>query len=438
MIAYHNKSFQKFDDAFNSKKGICYIDGENHTYTYNDFFRPVLNEESAAEIYQKIQGESIETYLQKPWDFVQCKRCRHWIKEEESIFNRREKVTVCPFCTPVRTYGRIKLWRDPYEDDRKFYKTRTAKFETGITTISGCNGIGKTTLLNNIVSELKQKGVPYLLFDNLGNNGGEKSSTFYLERALGGYGTDEDIPKEEILGYAMSLFTASEGEKISSALAVFARKIIREANRFSGYGEFWVLFDAVDSGLSADIIEIFKTFVLQDVMRHLPDTMNCYILLSSNSYEMSENTKVFFVHKMKYCQAKSYKRFKQYILESAKYKDERDHVLKIKADIRSIPYTFSWNEELEKQVNSYAASYDGILATLTKDGFKLRLLAKSSRGKKTMNLELYKADDKCYTLIPARIHINLDDLRFSYIRKQDVEEQMHSAICAYMYKDKKR
>lgn len=423
--------FRKDADAFAAKTGICYTDDNGNGYTYGDIFRHVQDEDAAELIFNELDGSSPEAYLKESRLFSRCPRCGNWTRNRDGLFSRRD--TVCPFCTPVRTNGKIRLEKDPYDDGRKFYRGRTACFLPGITTVAGCNGIGKSTLLQHIAGELKKKGVPHLMFDNLGGDGGEKSRTGLLEKALGGH-ADEDMACDDAISYAASLFTASEGERISAAIVRFARRIVKTVRQYDGYGEFWILFDAVDSGLSVDIIDIFKTYVLQDVMSQIPDTMQCYILLSSNSYEMSENTQMFFVHVNGYRNVSSYKRFKKMILKSAECKEDRDRILEERAEIRSVPYTFSWNSEMADRVDGYESCEEGILAELAKGGYTIRIRARRVNDTRRLKTELYKNESGCFELVRDKIRLESADF---YLRKNDIEEELHGIVCERILRDRK-
>lgn len=328
-------SYRKIDEAFNAESGVCYIDDKGRKYTYDDLMCITRDKNTIKELYRYLCGETPEETMESSMFFQKCKRCGTWKYAEFSI--SREKDPYCRFCTPLRTGGKIDLWEDPYDDDRKFFAKKQAAFEPGITTLVGCNGAGKTTLIENIKSELEKRGTPYICYDNLGKEGGENGAKNLLSAVLGGY---RKADTDETLGFFSESLASSEGEKIVSALNRFSSKIAKMIKDLSGYGELWLLFDAVDSGLSVDMIDDVKKYLLDPVNELNGQDIRVYLILSSNSYEMSEGTKCFSVEKMKYIPVKNYKAFHNAVLSSRRYKRKRDDVFRVKREIAERPYDF--------------------------------------------------------------------------------------------------
>ena len=52
-----------------------------------------------------------------------------------------------------------------YDEDEVLYKKKSIEIKPGVTVLTGCNGIGKTTLLHQIESFLKKENIPCLMFD---------------------------------------------------------------------------------------------------------------------------------------------------------------------------------------------------------------------------------------------------------------------------------
>lgn len=50
----------------------------------------------------------------------------------------------------------INTWRDPYDEGFSICRFKQVTIKSGLTVLVGCNGIGKTTMLHNIQSELKK------------------------------------------------------------------------------------------------------------------------------------------------------------------------------------------------------------------------------------------------------------------------------------------
>ena len=314
------KGYKRDKAAFEAKTGVCYIDRDGKEYTYADLLAITGSEDAARALFEDMD-DTLEMSLQGNWYFTKCKRCGAWnYNKEFGLFKRSE--TICPRCRPVKTNGVIELDRDPYDDKRKFYAKRKATFVPGITTLIGCNGIGKTTLLNMIKDQLKEKGVPMFLFDNMSKDGGGHAGANMLSRVCSGVAKEE----EDSVELAATLWCSSEGECIKDALIRFANKVLREFKRYDGFGEYWVLFDAIDSGLSLDVIEDVKQYLFRALLEKLPGESDVYIISSSNSYELSEGTQMFSISKTKYVSIKSYDSYKKAIYESLESKEKRDGI----------------------------------------------------------------------------------------------------------------
>lgn len=229
------------------------------------------------------------------------------------------------------------LERDYHEEGEKLYKKKTVALNPGITVLVGCNGIGKTTFLHQIRDRLKDYDIPCIEYDNL-HDGGKQSvskASFYSNF--------------EFMAMAMQ---SSEGENIVLNIGKFAsdlRKFIetgvpKENNTFAKafknfndkedkskelISERWILLDAVDSGLSVDNIvdikeQLFKTILENNFGNEI------YIVISANEYEMARGEQCFDVYNGKYITFKDYEEYRNMILESKKWKEER---VKLRKDL---------------------------------------------------------------------------------------------------------
>lgn len=62
------------------------------------------------------------------------------------------------------------LYNDWYdEDDFKIFKKKNITIKSGLTVLVGCNGAGKTTMLNQIEDMLDKENIPVLLHSNITN-----------------------------------------------------------------------------------------------------------------------------------------------------------------------------------------------------------------------------------------------------------------------------
>lgn len=234
---------------------------------------------------------------------------------------------------------KFKLGKDPYDYDFNLYKKSTIEIKPGVTVLVGCNGIGKSTLLHCIKDVLKKEGIPYLDFDNL------------LEG--GAYARQESLNKGDLTRLATSAYS-SEGENIMlniTNLATLIGEFVRtglyqkDVNRLArgfqkalGYksedteitsNERWILFDAVDSGLSVDNIVKLKDCLFSIILEH-SFGKEIYIVISANEYEMANGEQCFDVYNGKYITFRDYNEYRQMILDSRKWKDDRNRKYTLK------------------------------------------------------------------------------------------------------------
>ena len=256
----------------------------------------------------------------------------------------------------------INTWRDPYENGYSPTKPTKVTFNPGVTVLVGCNGAGKTTMLRNLAEKLNNKHVPYITYDNL-KNGGSNSigeAFFYGKDSLGA-----------------TLWCSSEGESIIINIGQFATKLSRfihtglskstseiiykhrmlnnipideadpeyrkerwfrrmfdsekERNdkRFQNIPDIdaipkerWLLFDAVDSGLSIDNIVQFKNMfklIFEDSKKADVET---YIIVVANGFEMANGEQCFDVQHGKYLTFPTYEDYKKFILKSSQIKEK--------------------------------------------------------------------------------------------------------------------
>lgn len=228
----------------------------------------------------------------------------------------------------------IQTWRDPYDSGWSTCRRKEVEFMPGLTVLVGCNGSGKTTMLNNIKAKLKKENIPVFFFDNI-TNGGSKTVSDAL------FNGDID--------FGATAFCSSEGENISLNLGKCAAKwrkflqtgdngdrINRLAETISRINkgendqneqkisnERWILLDAMDSGYSIDNVLEMKdlfTLVLDDAKKM---NIELYIVISSNEYELVHGSSCMDVTEGKYMTFDDYAAYKKFILHTRKKKDKR-------------------------------------------------------------------------------------------------------------------
>lgn len=237
----------------------------------------------------------------------------------------------------------ISTWRDPY--DCGFTPTRPKHIEIkpGLTVLVGCNGAGKTTLLNNIKAELAKADIPCHMYSNLYDGGTNSvSAAFY----------DNDC------SLGATLMCSSEGECISLNFG----KLLSKVRGFLQVGEIdtrwnrvskamrslngeseedkelskerWLLFDAIDSGLSIDsVVEIVDVFnlILKDAANLW---VEAYIVISANGYELCRGNQCFDVNTGKYLTFSDYEEYRKFILKSRDKKDKQYKGNPIDAEVK--------------------------------------------------------------------------------------------------------
>ena len=93
-----------------------------------------------------------------------------------------------------------------------------------------------------------------------------------------------------------------------------------ESNRSK---ERWILFDAVDSGLSVDNIVDLKEGLFRTILENEKEK-DVYIIVSANEYEMANNESCFDVYHGEYVTFKDYDAYRDFILKSREWKESRD------------------------------------------------------------------------------------------------------------------
>lgn len=221
----------------------------------------------------------------------------------------------------------------PYGKER-IYSRKMVEIEPGVTVLVGCNGAGKTTLLMCMEAGLKEKGIPYIKFDNL-HDGGSK--------AISAAAFHEDFE------FVATSVCSSEGENISMNIVQLSKKVAYfmkhgevkdgfeglrklmdelardeddEAEEKESVKERWILLDAVDSGFSIDNILDFKEYFLKPVLEYGFGN-EIYIVISANSYEMANREQCLDVYSGEYVTFKDYEEYKKFILETRERKEKR-------------------------------------------------------------------------------------------------------------------
>ena len=423
------KTYRKDDAAFSEKSGICYTDKDGKCYTYQDLMDLAGSEKAVKDLYHDLREETMEKSLEESRHFVKCDRCGNWLYQEHLFSLKRKEPLICPFCVPVKTRGVVRLQNDPYGDDRNFFHKRTALFRPGVTTLIGCNGIGKSTLLKHIEAELFEKGVPCCLFDNMSREGGGSIASTLLQRVLAPFSQPESS-----LEYAAGLFMASEGERIRESMYLFADSVLHKFDAYKDYGEYWILFDGIDSGLSLDVLEDVKRYLFPALMKKIPDGKDVYIICSSNSYELSEDTDMFAVDRMKYVFIRSYDGYKKAVHMSRERKAKRDLVFVVKSEIAKRPYQWTVDEPAVERYES-CKEIDTDLFTMTLGSYRMTLHVKGERHDHAVTKVLQKTVDGAASNVSCK---DFEGVDLWHICPERVEKEMHEYLCHKVFLDEKK
>lgn len=200
---------------------------------------------------------------------------------------------------------KINLNTNYWDSKEPLYKKSTVELNPGVTMLVGRNGSGKTTFLIQLKQYLDKKKIPYLSYDNMFDGGNLAYST--LMEDLSYFKGVEN--KTEI--FATKLFS-SEGQNIIINLSEFARTVEAFIKNNKDKEKVFVLFDAIDSGLSIDNIIEVKDFlkIVTD------DAPNAYIIVTANSYEMCYQSLCYDVKNSRYIGFFDYEDYKDFILNN--------------------------------------------------------------------------------------------------------------------------
>lgn len=213
----------------------------------------------------------------------------------------------------------------PY-GDRRLFKSKKLQFKPNVvTTLVGCNGSGKSTILNEIYYILDKNGYPVVFYDNTtdGGTNGIDSST------------------QEGMFDFFSMKQYSEGEQILQNSSKFTDKVYnillgkikrnKHFELFRSDKNVFMLLDAVDSGFSIDNIMYLKSNSAQLFKLAKQNGRNLYIIAAANSYELVRGSISWDVQGSKEISFEGYMDYAKFIIKT------RKHILK------------QWETQVKKQ-----------------------------------------------------------------------------------------
>ena len=198
--------------------------------------------------------------------------------------------------------------RDYRVEKYYIFKKKTCVFEPGVTVLVGCNGSGKSSLLEQIKGSLRRQNIPYVFHD-------ADKDDVRVKRQEAMFRDDFD--------FLTASMCSSEGENIFNVFMGVVKEMGVVTRQNPDTKELWFLFDALDSGLSIDAIAELKTDLFQFVIEQNPDK-DVYIIVSANGYEFANGERCYDVANCKEVTFKGYDDYRKFILKSKEQKNKRN------------------------------------------------------------------------------------------------------------------
>jgi energy-coupling factor transporter ATP-binding protein EcfA2 len=231
------------------------------------------------------------------------------------------------------TYGKIPITRSPYNPKEYIYTKKEFEFKPGVTVLVGCNGCGKTTLLHQIEEYLKDKKVPVMSFDNLHDGGSNMRARAAARGDFATLGTSLCSSEGEGIIISLNNIARDIGTFVSTGRSndpgdnlckAFARAVWGDDNQYEEEipNERWILFDAIDSGLSVDNVVDLKEHLFKPIME-TSQNLNVFLICACNEYELANGEQCMDTHTGKYVDLPDYNAYRKFVIDSRKIKDKR-------------------------------------------------------------------------------------------------------------------
>jgi len=204
----------------------------------------------------------------------------------------------------------IAVQTKPFGDETKLYLRKNFIFTPGLTSLVGCNGSGKSMMIDFYIKPYARKNkIEYI---------------FWNDRRSGGSTLMQQCLDNDDMNGLVSMFLSSEGERISYGLLDVFKNIGRCFRACKG-NPVMIMFDAIDSGMSVDEICETRDVILDLV---IPDAekqnVTPYFIIAANNYEWCSDPRIhnIDIQTGKSLDINSYADYKKIILKSRERKDK--------------------------------------------------------------------------------------------------------------------
>ena len=198
----------------------------------------------------------------------------------------------------------------PFGDETKIYLRKNFTFTPGLTSLVGCNGSGKSTMIDFYLKPYARKNkIEYI---------------FWNDRRSGGSSLMQQCLDNDDMNGLVSMFLSSEGERISYGLLDVFKNIGRCFRVCKG-NPVVIMFDAIDSGMSVDeIIEtrsVILDLVIPDAEKH---EVTPYFVVAAYNYEWCRDPRIhnIDIQTGKIVNISNYEDYKNVILKSRERKNK--------------------------------------------------------------------------------------------------------------------
>ncbi len=224
--------------------------------------------------------------------------------------------------------------KKPY-DTQMFAKSKLELNENTISCFVGCNGSGKTTIIDFIIDKLRHDGareIKVSAYQNLENAFKESfgdvkddhkdtSKDLYV---IFNKNSEFASSQEDYFKMKATVCFSSTGEglmhRFGRVLAVLGSEIRNENNKGKS---LFIFFDDCDAGTSIDMINDITSVFNLITTDCIKNNITYYIVVTANSYELCKDVDCISVHDFKHLKFDSYESYRKFVLRSRKKKNKR-------------------------------------------------------------------------------------------------------------------